>query len=328
MAPQPPTDNQPRAWLWALIVLSSLLAGMGMVYALVSPSAVPPADFPEAGVLPWIEVVWALWVFTFGACIGSFLNVVAYRMPLGISIVAKPSYCPKCETKIRFRDNVPIFGWLMLRGRCRKCGLAISARYPVVEFATAWCFLAVYVGEIVIRASAAGSAEGGVIGLFVSHEWYVLGQLAMHLFLVSALMAIVLIEIDGQHVPPRFRWFCIVVGLVVTCLWPAAYAIEWYSLGALNAVDASSWPLWPTGIAGLLAGAAMAVGSRKAGVGDSQLPSALTMTGLFGGWQVVAVVAAVAVAGARIWMTLQPGSRPVRPTVIVLITVVVIMCLV
>lgn len=75
-----------------------------------------------------------------GLNIGSFLNVVAHRVPRGESVVSPPSACPDCGTEIRARHNVPVLGWLMLRGRCYDCGSAISARYPVVEAGTGVLF--------------------------------------------------------------------------------------------------------------------------------------------------------------------------------------------
>ena len=76
----------------------------------------------------------------FGLVIGSFLNVVAYRLPRGESLVAPPSHCPGCEAPIRPWDNVPLLSWIFLRGRCRSCGERISARYPLVELLTAALF--------------------------------------------------------------------------------------------------------------------------------------------------------------------------------------------
>lgn len=75
-----------------------------------------------------------------GLLIGSFLNVVIWRVPKGESIVSPPSHCPGCDRPIRPRDNVPVLSWLLLRGRCRDCGTGISARYPAVELATAVVF--------------------------------------------------------------------------------------------------------------------------------------------------------------------------------------------
>ncbi|MCP9490060.1 MAG: prepilin peptidase [Solirubrobacteraceae bacterium MAG38_C4-C5] len=73
----------------------------------------------------------------FGATIGSFLNVVSYRLSRRESLVRPASRCPGCETPVKPYDNVPIFSWLLLRGRCRSCAASISARYPVVEAVTA-----------------------------------------------------------------------------------------------------------------------------------------------------------------------------------------------
>ena len=80
--------------------------------------------------------VWAVVAGVLGAIIGSFLNVVAYRLPRGESLVTPGSRCPSCETPIKPYDNIPVLGWLLLRGRCRNCGEKISARYPVVELVT------------------------------------------------------------------------------------------------------------------------------------------------------------------------------------------------
>lgn len=80
-----------------------------------------------------------------GLVIGSFLNVVAWRVPRGASVVSPPSACPECGAPIRPRDNVPVVSWLILRGRCRDCKSPISARYPVVEIMTGLACLGVYI---------------------------------------------------------------------------------------------------------------------------------------------------------------------------------------
>jgi leader peptidase (prepilin peptidase)/N-methyltransferase len=78
-----------------------------------------------------------VFVFVFGTMVGSFLNVVIYRLPRGISIWYRPpSSCPKCQTPIRWYDNLPVVSWLMLRARCRSCRAPISIRYPLVELAS------------------------------------------------------------------------------------------------------------------------------------------------------------------------------------------------
>lgn len=84
-----------------------------------------PTTFPPASL--WIAAA------IFGACVGSFLNVVIHRVPRGESIVTPPSACPSCERKIRPWENLPLISWLALRGRCAGCGTSISWRYPAVE---------------------------------------------------------------------------------------------------------------------------------------------------------------------------------------------------
>ncbi|MEO1404235.1 MAG: prepilin peptidase [Cyanobacteria bacterium J06635_1] len=86
----------------------------------------------------------AVFVFVFGAAVGSFLNVVIYRLPAGLSLLFPPSHCPKCENRLKPYDNVPVLGWLWLKGRCRYCRTAISVRYPLVEFLTGVLFFSVF----------------------------------------------------------------------------------------------------------------------------------------------------------------------------------------
>ncbi|MGB8702099.1 MAG: prepilin peptidase [Thermosynechococcaceae cyanobacterium] len=83
-------------------------------------------------------------VFCFGASVGSFLNVVIYRIPAELSLLHPPSRCPQCETPLKPYDNVPILGWLWLKGRCRYCHKPISARYPAIETVTALLFVLTY----------------------------------------------------------------------------------------------------------------------------------------------------------------------------------------
>jgi leader peptidase (prepilin peptidase)/N-methyltransferase len=83
-------------------------------------------------------------IFVFGLVIGSFLNVCILRIPEDVSIVAPGSRCPRCQTPIRWYDNVPVFGWIWLRGKCRTCSVPISPMYPLVELATGVLFVACY----------------------------------------------------------------------------------------------------------------------------------------------------------------------------------------
>ena len=72
----------------------------------------------------------------FGMIFGSFLNVVVYRVPNGLSIVSPPSACPKCGYVLKWYDNIPVLSWIFLRGKCRKCKLPISIEYPIIELIT------------------------------------------------------------------------------------------------------------------------------------------------------------------------------------------------
>ena len=90
---------------------------------------------------PRMQIPLALFVFIFGLLIGSFLNVVIYRLPIGKSIVFPPSSCPKCGHVIAWYENIPVFSWLFLRGKCSSCGASISPIYPIIEMVTALLFL-------------------------------------------------------------------------------------------------------------------------------------------------------------------------------------------
>jgi leader peptidase (prepilin peptidase)/N-methyltransferase len=112
-----------------------------------------------------------------GLLIGSFLNVVAWRLPRGESLVHPGSACPACRTPIKPYDNVPVVSWLVLRGRCRHCGAQISGRYPAVELTTAALYVAVALGR-----------DGAL-------------EIALGLLLVTVLVPIALIDLDRRIIP-------------------------------------------------------------------------------------------------------------------------------
>jgi leader peptidase (prepilin peptidase)/N-methyltransferase len=114
-----------------------------------------------------------------GLAIGSFLNVVIWRVPRKVSVVRPPSHCPQCETPIRPADNVPVLSWLLLSGKCRHCGNPIPVRYPLVEATCGVLFAAV-----AVRFGA---------------EW----ELPAYLVLTAALLAISLIDLEHFIVPDR-----------------------------------------------------------------------------------------------------------------------------
>ena len=119
----------------------------------------------------------ALGVALVGLLIGSFLNVVVWRVPRKQSVVSPPSACPGCDAPIRPRDNLPVAGWVLLKGRCRDCGTGISIRYPLVELTTAALF--------------------GVMALRFGLD----PVLPAYLYLVAVGVALALIDIDTKKLP-------------------------------------------------------------------------------------------------------------------------------
>ncbi len=132
-------------------------------------------------------------VAVFGALIGSFLNVVVYRVPAGRSIVSPPSACGSCGTEIKPYDNVPVVSWLVLRGRCRSCRSAISARYPLVEAATAVAFAVVawwfWAGP---QAPVERSGVALIAGVL---------EVVAYLYLTAISLALALIDLDTHRLP-------------------------------------------------------------------------------------------------------------------------------
>jgi leader peptidase (prepilin peptidase) / N-methyltransferase len=130
----------------------------------------------------------------FGAVIGSFLNVVVHRVPLGESLVAPGSHCPACGAPVKPYDNVPVVSWLLLRGRCRNCGARISPRYPLVELATALTWAAV----VAVRGFD--------------------DDLVLELPFVSALIALAAVDFDHKLLPNKIVYPLAAYGVIATLL--------------------------------------------------------------------------------------------------------------
>ena len=94
--------------------------------------------------MTFMEIYFAFVTLLLGLCFGSFLNVCVYRIPAEISLSHPPSTCPKCDTRIKWYDNIPVFGWLMLGGKCRACKQPISIGYPLIELTTGLFFVTLY----------------------------------------------------------------------------------------------------------------------------------------------------------------------------------------
>lgn len=152
--------------------------------------------------VPWyLDLFVAAWFFFLGGCIGSFLNVVVYRVPRGMTLVRRSSRCPYCCTKIRPQHNLPIFGWLLLRGKCHACHLPISVRYPLVETTVAIIFLSL--AYIDLYHDKVTSRSIGLAIALIEPQWNRIGLYTLHCLLLSTLLAIALIAYDRRSTPQR-----------------------------------------------------------------------------------------------------------------------------
>jgi leader peptidase (prepilin peptidase) / N-methyltransferase len=137
-----------------------------------------------------------------GLIVGSFLNVVVYRLPRGESLIHPRSRCPSCATQLRAVDNVPVVSWLALRGRCHHCGAPFSARYPLVELTTGVLYAAVVVTQ--------DDAVRIVLGLL----------------LVTALVPITLIDLDHRIIPNRITGPAAIAALIAIAALDADFLVE------------------------------------------------------------------------------------------------------
>jgi leader peptidase (prepilin peptidase)/N-methyltransferase len=189
-----------------------------------------------------------------GVLIGSFLNVVVYRLPLGLSLASPPSACTGCGQRIKAYDNIPVLSWLMLRGRCRNCKAAISVRYPLVELGTAVLFGVVaswFVSSgdnpsVLLRWPWSAPAAAGVL------------TLAAFLYLGAISIALALIDLDTHRLPNPIVLPAYLVGgaliasagiltgdydalvragVGLAALWLAYFAMAWFYPGGMGFGD-------------------------------------------------------------------------------------------
>lgn len=187
----------------------------------------------------------------FGLCIGSFLNVVIYRLPLGQSLASPPSRCRNCGYSLRWFDNIPVLSWMMLRGRCRQCGTPVSWQYPLVELITAALFVLVVI-----------YTPPGVL-------------MASRLILVSVLIALFGIDLEHQILPNSITLPGIVIGIALSFFappgWKDALIGALLGAGILYAI-AYGYYVWRR--------------EEGMGMGDVKM---LAMIGAFLGWKAVLV---------------------------------------
>ena len=180
---------------------------------------------------------YAIFVYILGTCAGSFLNVVVWRLPRidlppgtglfrelwltlrGLSV--PPSHCPNCRTPLSARDNIPVFGWLMLRGKCRYCAKPISPRYPTVEFVTGLLFLTAFclmfyagLGPVVattMEVNQYGVPASVEHSLSFARDYWLLW---LYLPMIACLLAASLIDAELFIIPLWIPWLMTLIGIV------------------------------------------------------------------------------------------------------------------
>lgn len=269
-------------------------------------------------------ILTGLWIFVIGLCVGSFLNVLIARLPYEKSVVWPGSRCFTCLKPIRLSDNIPILGYLRLRGRCRSCGTKFSARYLWIELFTGLAFVALFVVEIVLNlhripALQFANHAQSTTGLF---PLWVFGMFAYHAVLLSLLLAAAVIDAGHRIIPPSITYTGTIIGLIGAALmpwpWPsdASMVLPWQMKEMWTLPEdwgkiplgLQLWPFWgplpeefppgtwqlglANGVAGALAGTLIIRAVKllfEIGLGKEALglgdADLLMMAGAFLGWQ-------------------------------------------
>lgn len=248
----------------------------------------------------------AIFVAALGAIIGSFLNVVIFRLPREESIVFPNSRCPQCATAIRAYDNIPVLSYLILRGRCRTCGIHIAARYPAVEALTGLLFVAVFLHDVIGRNGPTPA-------------------LAFDLALVSALVTLIFIDAEHMILPNAITYPGIVFALVARLVLPFLMGANAFDdLGSVARISfMSGSPPWALSMVGAILGALAGGGFlwlmgwlweklrgvEAMGLGDVKM---MFMVGAYLGWRLTVLTIFLAVLTASltgIFLMLKRGER-------------------
>ncbi len=202
--------------------------------------------------------------FLFGACWGSFMNVCIYRIPAELSVVKPRSRCPKCMTDLAWKDNIPIFGWLVLGGKCRYCKAPISPRYPAIELLTAVLFTLVWLKYPAI--------QNEVFDFRFAAYWLLIFGLIFGSF----------VDIDEMWIPDRVTIGGMIIGPILSFLIPTLHGAETglnSLIQSLIGLGAGFGSLWFVSILGRLI-----LKKDAMGFGDVKLMGTL---GAFLGWQAI-----------------------------------------
>lgn len=224
-----------------------------------------------------LHLMLGVMLFVIGTVVGSFLNVCIYRIPWEKSVIWPPtSHCPNCLATIEARDNVPIFGWLFLGGKCRACRQPFSVRYAAIELLVGLLFVGVYL------------VDGILPRQFVDSNMALLVKVLYHALLVALLVTITFIDADLTIVPPSVTNVGIILGLTLGAIFPEVRPTPSEASTLLGG-------LW-VGLKGLIVGAGLiwsirVVGTfvfRREAMGSGDI-HILAMIGSFLGWQAAVV---------------------------------------
>jgi prepilin signal peptidase PulO-like enzyme (type II secretory pathway) len=258
------------------------------------------------------------WLLCVGACVGSFLNVVIYRLPRRKSIIQPASICPQCGHPIRLRDNIPIFSWLALRGQCRDCRAPISSRYFFVELTVAMIFLGVALIETKLTGAFPRRNWDASRWLISPYDtlpfWSAYG---LHVIMLTTLLGAALIDYDGFRTPERIFVPVVALGLLVPLVMPLV--MEYGGLPSTFVPDhdprfAAPLAGWVVGLmAGAVVGGLWALGSWSRW--PRFAPAAmLVAVGVVKGWQAVLEIGAASVLLFSITLVIL---RTVRSSIVV-----------
>lgn len=299
--------------VWTLTVLL-LIAGAAayiVACALIWPEAhqalVQAGGLLEVLSIRGMQYLIGLWVLVFGASIGSFLNVVVYRLPRGMPLIG-PSICPRCASPIRPYDNVPVVGWFALGGRCRDCDAPISRRYPLIETLTGLTLVALFVAIVGLGGEALPLAKFG-LNTLPDIDGRLFGAWLYHAALAATLIAWAGMAWDRQPIPLGLPLLAGLIGVLLPILWPTttlpggASAVHplppWPNTAVVE--WAAIWSTLLTLLLGLVVGTLLALtGTTLRGwLGKWREPLAgrlsllwwLPVLGLFVGWQLLVAYA-------------------------------------
>ncbi len=191
-----------------------------------------------------LELIFGVWVFAVGASVGSFLNVVAWRAPQGLSVNGH-SFCPQCKTRISTIDNIPLVGWFRLRGRCFNCQLPIPFKYPLYEGIAGYLFLGLYALEFLSHGKnlpegfMAASRYGLTTNLHMLTS-EICWLFALHLVFLSGALACLMTHMEGGVLPAKYLLFWLFGTTLILLFYPQVgnSSLDWFQMERFSSTAA------------------------------------------------------------------------------------------